>query len=325
VIAALTLALALQAGGADLGPGEARATVARADGSDAAIRVGDLVRFRVEAATAGGVGLGLDPEFDVALEVVDAETRTDAREDGLRVDVFDWTLRVLGTGPGEGGALETPRLALGSGTSDPVEVAPVRFEVAAAFGEDEVTARPVPGFRDPVDRRVGDPAVALAVLGLALLLPLAGLAFARGRARRRADAAAPPPPRTPRERLADLPPDAAPAAAIGALAPIVRLLTDAARGVDDGASTDEEWAERVRADRAIPEDLSERAAALVLESSAVRYGGGAPTSFAAREAKERALELADALARVGALDAASETGAAPEADAAAETPQEVAP
>lgn len=97
----------------------------------------------------------------------------------------------------------------------------------------------------------------------------------------------------------------------------MRLLTDAARGVDDGASTDEEWAGRVRADGSVPADLAERAGALVLESSAVRYGGGAPTAFAAREAKERAEELADALARVPAPGAGAES--------AAGTPGEVAP
>ena len=98
-------------------------------------------------------------------------------------------------------------------------------------------------------------------------------------------------PRTPRERLADIDPEGDPRAALGALAPLVRTIVDGARGADAASATDEEWASDLRADGAVDANARDALAALVLESSTVRYGGGDPTVFAAREAKARAEEL----------------------------------
>ncbi|MEL6903993.1 MAG: hypothetical protein AAFP22_01220 [Planctomycetota bacterium] len=257
-------------------------------------RVGDLVTYAVEVDSVRGAALVETPDFGYALEVVEsAAASTPATLGEARTDRFEWTLRVLA-----GGTLVGPDVALdvrGAAGSGSATVPGATLELPAALQEGEDEPRPLPPFPEPADRAVGDPGLSLLLGALALVLPFA-LWFAV-RARRRGPRAEPAPnePR-PEERLAQLVPDADPAAAIGALPPLVRAIVDAHRGAEADAATDEEWADAVAADASLAPDARAGLAALVREASAVRYGGGAPTVFAARDAKARAEDLVQRIA-----------------------------
>ncbi|MEM9382716.1 MAG: hypothetical protein AAGB93_22370 [Planctomycetota bacterium] len=254
------------------------------------VLIGEPLRLVVTLDGRGAEGAALDEKaFDLgyAWSVVDGPAATiDASTPANERPAvrLAWTLLAL-----EPGAVETPPIPFTLADGSSHAVAPAAIEVLPALEEGEDAPRPMRGYRDVEDRRLGDPRlVVLALLGL-LALPLAALGIVRLRRRPAVAPAAPLP--TPRERIEALDPAVDPRGAMSDLGPLVRAAVDAARGRDAGPATDEEWATSLLDDATVPEAARKDAAALVRELSVVRFGGSDPTSFAARDAVERALRL----------------------------------
>lgn len=231
------------------------------------------------AALDGSVEFG--PEWAVLegpTPVVDSTVPASARP-GLELR---WTLMGL-----EAGEVATPVARVRIGEEEPVDLEPARIELAGALGDEEEMARPLVGFREVEEEDVGDANLVLlaaAALVLAAFLPLIR------RAGRRTAGAVPTPDRAPDllERIAALDPAGDPAVAMGALAPLLRRAVDEVRGEDRGSLTDSEWAASLEGAPGVKPEQSAALASLMEELSVVRYGGAQPSSFAAREAVDRA-------------------------------------
>ncbi len=192
-----------------------------------------------------------------------------------------WTLMGL-----EAGEVATPAARFRIGEGAPVEVEPARIELAGALGEAEDAARPLVGFRQVDESALGD--ANLALLAVAALILAAFLPLIR-RARRGA-AAAVPAASAPDllDRIRALDPAGDPAGAMGALGPLLRRAVDEARGESRRSLTDGEWVSSLEGAPGISPQQGAALAALMDELSLVRYGGTQPSSFAAREAVDRA-------------------------------------
>jgi hypothetical protein len=231
------------------------------------------------AALDGAVEFG--PEWAVLegpTPVVDSTVPASARP-GLELR---WTLMGL-----EAGEVATPVARIRIGEEEPVELEPARIELSGALGDGEDSARPLVGFREVEEENVGD--ANLVLLGAAALVLAVLLPFIR-RAGRRTAGAMPVPDRAPDllERIAALDPAGEPAVAMGALGPLLRRAVDEVRGEDRGSLTDSEWAASLDGAPGVEPEQSAALASLMEELSLVRYGGAQPSSFAAREAIERA-------------------------------------
>ena len=303
----LTLSLAAQLGGqleseAARRPsaevvGEARLVLASDDANDAAtyeagpVLIGAPLRLVVTLDGARAEGATLDEKafaLGYAWSVVDGPTATidaDTPVYARPAVQLEWT--VLALEPGEAAIPPVP-FTLADGSSFTVE--PSAIEVLPALEEGEDAPRPMRGFRDVEDRRLGDPRlVVLAMLAL-VALPFAAFGILRYRRRPGAPGAVAPPP-SPRARIEALDPSADPRAIMSELGPLVRAALDELRQGGDPSATDEQWAAGLAQDERVPEGVREDAAALVRELSVVRFGGSDPTSFAAKDAVERALRV----------------------------------
>lgn len=261
-----------------------------------AAAVGESVVWTVRVDDRSRAGAELS-EFEFGVEWALLEGPEDVVEPGVarsgRPDILRrWTLLPL-----VGGALGTPEFTVSFDDGEVFPVPPATIEIAAALGENEDAPRPFEGFREAPDRRVGNASTALLALG-ALVLAMVGLVV--WRKTRRAGGAAPVrAEESPldlmhslRERLESG--AEPPASVMAALGPLFRRAFD--RPLEENererrsALTDDAWAGETDAARPGGED----AARLVSELSAYRYGGGLPTSFAAKDALERATTLARA-------------------------------
>ncbi|MEM9800552.1 MAG: hypothetical protein AAGA20_09510 [Planctomycetota bacterium] len=279
---------------------EARASLGPRDGGADAL-VGEPLVWAIELDGAGAKAAKppRSVDLDVGWSLVDgprvrvdpslpADERPDAR--------FEWTVLAL-----ESGELATPEVTFTLPGGEEVVAPAATIAIPSALGEGEDAPRPLAGFREADDRRVGDPRVALAVLAALFVVPLAAVLIVRRR-RRPARPAPERPAPTPREQIAALDAAADPAAAMSALGPLVRRAVDARRGVDLAARTDDEWATETESVDDLAGDAASAAADLVRELAVVRFSGIAPTTFAAREAVERAESLLDGLALLDGLD-----------------------
>lgn len=295
IAALLTCAAALAAAPQSL---EATSTLAPAPGAEAAtgaplhwtvtLRGADAASATVEGALRPG------PEWAVLegpVPVVDADVPA-AERPGLQLR---WTLMGL-----EAGELRAPSISFDVGGEEPLAVEPARVTLTGALGADEDAPRALRGFRAVEEEPAGDADLAL-LLGAALAVAALGaLALALTR-RRRPQALAEAPTVDLLARIDGLDAAARPAETMGELAPLLRRAVDEARGVHRGALTDGEWAAALESDAQLDEARRTDLGALVRELSVARFGGARPSSFAAREAQERASGHVRALRSLGAL------------------------
>ncbi|QDV08515.1 hypothetical protein Poly30_40630 [Planctomycetes bacterium Poly30] len=251
---------------------------------------GHLVwRVTIDDPERDGVALtepALGPEWAVIDGPTDLLDPSQPKEERPDLD-RTWTIMPLA-----GGVLATPALTATFADGAVAQVPAASVEVVPSLGETEDVPRPLLGFREAPDRRVGDPRAALLVLG-GVLIALVGLLVWRSAAKRRASArpASPAEP-SAMDQIAGLEKSELPASArMAALAPLFRRAFDVALAPAErqrrAALTDEAWAREV-------ENGHPDAASLLVELSAYRYGGGEPTSFAVKDAIERATRLAKA-------------------------------
>jgi hypothetical protein len=295
IAALLTCAAALAAAPQSL---EATSTLAPAPGAEAAtgaplhwtvtLRGADAASATVEGALRPG------PEWAVLegpVPVVDADVPA-AERPGLQLR---WTLMGL-----EAGELRAPSISFDVGGEEPLAVEPASVTLTGALGADEDAPRALRGFRAVEEEPAGDADLAL-LLGAALAVAALGaLALALTR-RRRPQALAEAPTVDLLARIDGLDAAARPAETMGELAPLLRRAVDEARGVHRGALTDGEWAAALESDAQLDEARRTDLGALVRELSVARFGGARPSSFAAREAQERASGHVRALRSLGAL------------------------
>lgn len=293
IAALLTCAAALAAAPQSL---EATSTLAPAPGAEAAtgaplhwtvtLRGADAASATVEGALRPG------PEWAVLegpVPVVDADVPA-AERPGLQLR---WTLMGL-----EAGELRAPSISFDVGGEEPLAVEPASVTLTGALGADEDAPRALRGFRAVEEEPAGDADLAL-LLGAALAVAALGaLALTR---RRRPQALAEAPPVDLLARIDGLDAAARPAETMGQLAPLLRRAVDEARGEERGALTDGEWAAALESDGQLDEARRTDLGALVRELSVARFGGARPSSFAAREAQERASGHVRALRSLGAL------------------------
>jgi len=243
-----------------------------------------------DAVLAGPPDLG--PEWVILggpTPVVDSDLAAASRP-GL---VLRWQLMGL-----EAGELETPEVRFQIGDEEPIAAAPARIELTGALSEAEDAPRPLVGFRDVEEPEGGD--ADLVLVAAALLLLAAGFPLA-ARVRRGRSVAEAPVDREPRliERIEALDPGADPAAAMGALGPLLRRAVDEARGEDLASLTDGEWAASLEGAPGVSPEQSAELTALIEELGRVRFGGAQPSSFAAREAVGQAVDHIRALGGAG--------------------------
>lgn len=261
------------------------------------LAIGEPVSWRVlvdDPGRPGAAELVESPVLDLEWALDEGPRPLDTGNFGA-----EWTLLPL-----EGGELRTPEIVLRfeSGGEDLVVPSAV-IDVPHALAEGEDDPRDLPGFRTVEDRGIGDPRFALAILAAGLLVPLVVLGFVLVRRRRSRSSDAPPEPVAPEEQIRALDPAADPVGSTARLVPLFRRAVEARLATNRSALTDEEWAAWIEAGstgetssdgHALEQRLRERSARLVSTMAAVRYGGGAPTRFAAEEAKREALEVAEA-------------------------------
>ena len=200
--------------------------------------------------------------------------------------------------PLAGGAATTPALSVTFADGATAVVPSASVEVLPSLGEFEEAPRPLMGFREAPDRRVGNPRAAMLALGGLLVAALGVVLWRRSVKRRRAISAHRAPESTPMELIQALEVSAAsPGAKMAGLAPLFRRAFDARPSGSTGGSlseserqrraamTDLDWAEEVKGQGGAD------AAGLIEELSAYRYGGGEPTTFAVKDALQRAKDL----------------------------------
>lgn len=196
--------------------------------------------------------------------------------------------------PLEGGELSVPEVTVSFKSGFELPIAPKTIRVLSALAESEDVARPVPGFRDVEDRRVGDPRAVLGAVAVLLLLPLGWFLMRRLR-RRGAVRDLKGLARTPGQAIAALDPSADPRGTMAALTPHLRRAMESLCKESRPALTDSEWAEWMRQgeglDGSLDGSLWGEAATLVEDLVEVRFGGGDPTVFAAKDAHTKALLL----------------------------------
>ncbi len=259
---------------------------------DRSIGVGTLLLWRVTIDDPSFDGATLpDPQLgaewavvDGPRDVVDGTVPKDARPDLVR----EWTLMPLG-----GGTFTTPVLTATLGGQAVAVVPAASVQVLPSLGETEEAPRPLLGFREAPDRRVGDPRVAFLVL-LGLLAACVGWFLWRRSVKRRGQQVAPASAEpSAMEQLQSLELNAdAPGSTMAALAPLFRRAFDQELSETErlrrSSLTDDAWGQEAAAKGGIGPD----AARLLSELSSYRYGGGEPTSFAVKDALKRATELA---------------------------------
>ncbi len=211
------------------------------------------------------------------------DTRTDGA--GAKDLVFEAVLMPL-----EGGELSVPEVTIEFASGFSLPIASKTIVVLNALAESEDAPRPAPGFREVEDRRVGDPRTVLVALAALLLLPIGWFVLRRLR-RRGAEAHGGALARTPGQAVAALDPSADPRGTMAALTPHVRRAMESLRGESNSALTDTEWAAWMREAEGASSGIRREAADLVDELVEVRFGGGDPTVFAAKEAHTKALLL----------------------------------
>ena len=284
------VALALVAASA-LSQGTATSNLAPQDGG--AIEVGTALTWRITVEDPSFDGASLpEPQLGVEWAVIDGPRDmidadlSSTERPGL---VREWTLLPLA-----GGTLVTPTLTATLEGGATIEVPASAVEVLPSLGETEEAPRPLLGFREAPDRRVGDPRAALLAL-IGVLAAGAGLfLWRRSVLRRRSFVPPPPPEKSAIEQLRALDPTASAAGTtMAALAPLFRRAFDqglpSAERTRRSSLTDDDWGREVEA---IAGDRGADAARLIHELSGYRYGGGEPTSFAVKDALQRASELA---------------------------------
>ena len=222
------------------------------------------------------------PKFDLEWALDEGPRSVDGGNFGA-----EWTLLPL-----EGGELRTPEVVLRFSDGAELIVPPAVIDVPHALVDGEDEPRDLPGFREVEDRRIGDPTVALAALSAVLIIPLTLLGVVAIRRRRARSAPADGEPLDPVDEIRRLEPSNDPTGSMVRLAPLVRRSVEARIETSRSSLTDEEWAAWFEAGEGNAE-LRARAAKLVLASTAVRFGGGAPTRFAAEDAKREALEIVE--------------------------------
>lgn len=261
-------------------------------GSDVAARIGRPLHFTVtlrgksaEDAKLASDALDLGYAWSVVdgpRDVVDLSLTTASRGDRR----LQWTIIAL-----ESGRAATPPVDFKLTGGDVVVVPAATIEVLPELAEGEDAPRPLRGFRAVEDRRIGDPRLVLAAMALLLVLPFLIVGFVRYRRRPRSGSTTTPEV-TPREAIDALDAAGDPRGTMSALGPLVRRALDSTRGRDDASLTDAEWTAALQASEGLLEEDRRAATELVHELSAVRFGGGDPTSFAAKDAVERARRLA---------------------------------
>ena len=263
-----------------------------AEAGAAGVHIGQPLHFTITLKGNAAKGATLaedDLELGYAWSVVDGPR--DAVDASLpaveRAAVrLQWTLIAL-----ESGGATTPAVEFELVGGEALVAPPATIEVLPELGEGEDAPRPLLGFRDVEDRRLGDPRlVVAAAIGL-LALPLLIVGFVRFRKRPRTSASAGS-GFTPRQAIEALDPAVDPRGAMSALGPLLRRALDETLGCDHSSLTDAEWVLGVEISDGLSEDDRRAAAQLLQELSAVRFGGGDPTSFAAKDALERARRLA---------------------------------
>ncbi len=258
-----------------------------------AIGVGTALTWRVTIDDPSLDGATLpDPELGVEWAVVDGprDIIDGATPKSQRPDlVVEWSLLPL-----TGGTLTTPSLTATLGGEATVVVPASTVEVVPSLAETEEAPRPLLGFREAPDRRVGDPRAALlALLGI-LAVGIGLLLWRRSVKRKRSHIPAHAPELSAMEQLRGLDPGAsAPGQTMASLAPIFRRAFDEGLPLSErtrrSSLTDDAWGDEVKA---MTGDAGAEAARLLTELSGYRYGGGEPTSFAVKDALKRATELA---------------------------------
>ena len=288
VFAATALLAAIVSSAApSLAAQEVATRLAPANGS-ASVLVGEPVVWRIVAdGTSISDKVQLGPEWAL-LETTELEVAPGAQ--GARC-AREWRLMPL-----SGGELFTPEVAVTMADGSVAMAPSERIEVSAALPEDAEGPLPTRGMGTAPDRRVGDPRPAIYALFGLLALVAASLLI--GRKKRRPDGgdSAEAPPMTPRQSIDALEGPsglaATPRETMAALGPLFRRAIDVSvdpkTRVRRAALTDDDWASEVEGQGGAD------AAALVRELSAIRYGGGEPTTFAAKDALTRARATLDA-------------------------------
>lgn len=279
-------------------------------------QVGTPILWRIAVDHPSHSGASLDVPSDLGLswslieELRNGPVAGSADGDGEAQDlVFEALLMPL-----EGGELSVPAVTVRFQSGFELPIAPKTIRVMGSLAESEDAARPAPGFRQVKDRSVGDPRTVLVALLALLLLPL-GWVIVRRRRRRGAAQAPENGRRTPGQAVAALDPAADPRGVMAALTPHVRRAMESLRGESRSALTDSEWAEWMRQAEGVHSALRSDAADLVDELVEVRFGGGDPTVFAAKEAHTKALLLVQRVE--GESSPSSGAGHGPDPDLAA--------
>ena len=248
-----------------------------------------LWRISVDHPLHSGASLRVPANLGLSWQLIE-ELRngpTDGAADGAspRDLVFEALLMPL-----EGGELSVPQVTVTFESGFELPIAAKSVRVLASLAESEDAPRPAPGFRDVEDRTVGNPASALTAAGILLGMVLGGYLVLR--LRRRATAAAGQArARTPGQAIAALDPSIDPRGTMAALTPHLRHAMEALRGESQSALTDSEWAVWMREAKGEHAAMRSEAADLVDDLVEVRFGGGDPTTFAAKEAHTKALLL----------------------------------
>ncbi len=261
-------------------------------GSGAGAQIGRPLHFTITLAGKGAAGAKLASD---ALELGYAWSVVDGPRDAVdlslpaanRADVrLQWTIIAL-----ESGSAATPPVDFKLSGGEVVVVPAATIEILPELAEAEDAPRPLRGFRDVEDRRLGDPRLVLAAMALLLALPFLIIGFVRYRRRPRPGGATAHEV-TPQQAIDALDAAGDPRGTMSALGPLLRRALDGTRGCDDASLTDAEWTAALQASEGFLEEDRRAATELVHELSTVRFGGGDPTSFAAKDAVERARRLA---------------------------------
>jgi hypothetical protein len=131
-----------------------------------------------------------------------------------------------------------------------------------------------------------------------LVLPFLIVGFVRYRRRPRPDATTTREV-TPQEAIDALDAAGDPRGTMSALGPLLRRALDGTRGRDDASLTDAEWTAALQESEGLTAEDRHAATELLRSLSTVRFGGGDPTSFAAKDAVELARRLAALSAEPG--------------------------
>lgn len=262
-------------------------TPVEADAGEPAIGSQMVWRVIVDDSERSGGELVESPKFELEWALVDGPRSVPEHLTGGPVDfAAEWTLLPL-----EGGELSTPEVLFVFKDGTELRIPRVTVTLAHALGEEEDTYRPMPGFRDVDDRGVGNPRTALAVLIALFCLPLALFGVVRLR-RRTTETGGSGDVETAVQAMESLDPKVDPVGTMARLAPLLRRAVEERLESSRPAATDEEWAAWIEegADGASQETRCETGA-LMRVLTEVRFGGSAPTRFAAEEAKSKAIAL----------------------------------